>query len=204
MNAASSSSSHLLKRVGDIAINKVSAALQGKGSDLIVKMGYSFGLGCDSWRATGLRGGVENWGGGAPYVDWVSKSYLETEDESSSSLFSQIKFFVFMSNQCRIPDFQLRLSASSDSKSRVPAASVTAFNDRNLLTPLYHLQLDYTPRVDLISSVPPLLSSLEYYDKYFLGADEAMWSALASSGKGIQQQIPTISGTYSLLLNRIE
>jgi len=204
MNVASSSSAHLLKRVGDMAVDKVSVALQGKGSDLVVKMGYSVGLGCESWRANGFRGGIENWGGGAPYVDWVSKSYLESEDASSSSLFSQIKVFVFMSDQCRIPDFQLRLSASSSNKSRVPLASVGSFDDINYPPPLYHLQLDYTPRVDLISSVPPLLSSLEYYDKYFLGVDDALWSALANSGEGIKRQIPTISGILIwLFLNHI-
>ena len=155
-----------------------------KSLGLRERPGYAFGLGSDKWMASRYGGTVDGWSGSK--IHWISRSLLqrlpltdddedgklaEAADDGTNIVHSQLDMNFYMTPLVDVP--HLRLSIASK-------------------TSRHELCFDYLPRVEL-------LSSLDYFDKYFSTVEAALYHEII---QGISQGIE-VQGTPDTVLTRM-
>jgi hypothetical protein len=143
----------------------------GSSLNLVTRPGYTFGLGCDKWEASNYAGTIEGWSGD-PTIRWISRSLLHelSSETNSKSMDSNAESSKMKEEQSYLDSLPSRLDMHFN-----VGTSLDVPNMRIAVTSSeqgYSISLDYSPRVEL-------LSSMDYFDKHFQNVEAAHAKALS-------------------------
>lgn len=159
-------SQQMVDAIGDALLARLSPL------ELRSHPGFAMSLGCDEWRGAGYGGEVTGWSAEGRGVRWIASSRmrqlnsrddeggLASSRDATSRPLALFDLLAFASEDVDVPHLRVSLEQQPNGGSA------------------FRVQLDYTPRSDLIAS-------FAHFDKYFKGIDaevQALVGPLAQRG----------------------